>query len=294
MDFRSNKKDHYKHKDFKQTKQSYNNGNSQKGENRDRVGNNKEDFSESDSYIFGRNAIVEALNQEGKISKVYLMFGVEGPNIDKITSLCYKSGTPIVKHDKRKFLELESKIGAKGNSQGVIALNNPIDNLEYEDLFDTCLAESDFPLIIALDEINDPHNLGAISRSLVCSGANGLLLPKSNSVQITPTAIKISAGSLLQTRISQVKSLLTSLEYAKTLGFQVIGTEMKAEKNYFDVTFRQPTIIVIGSEGKGIRPSIKHICSEIVKIPMVGEFNSLNASVSAGILLFEAAKQKMF
>lgn len=253
----------------------------------------KLEIEDTNSYIYGRNAITEALNEKDKISKVFVMFGAEGPNIDKINSLCYKYKIPVVKYDKRKFADLENRIGAKGNSQGVIALINLIENIEFEELLDNAKDETEFPLIIALDEINDPHNLGAIARSVVCSGAVGLILPKGNSVQITPTAIKISAGALLHTKISQVKSLQSSLEYALENGYQVIGTEMEAETNYFDINYKSPTIIVIGSEAKGIRPSIQKICTKSIKIPMKGQLNSLNASVSAGILLFEAAKQKM-
>lgn len=253
----------------------------------------KLEIEDTNSYIYGRNAITEAINEKDKISKVFVMFGAEGPNIDKINSLCYKYKIPVVKFDKRKFSDLENRIGAKGNSQGVIALINLIENIEFEDLLDNAKEETEFPLIIALDEINDPHNLGAIARSVVCSGALGIILPKGNSVQITPTAIKISAGALLHTKISQVKSLQTTLEYAIENGYQVIGTEMEAETNYFEINYKSPTIIVIGSEGKGIRPSIKKICTNNIKIPMKGQLNSLNASVSAGILLFEAAKQKL-
>lgn len=250
------------------------------------------DLDESQAYIYGRNSILEALNEKDKISKLYIQFGTEGPNIDKIMALIYKYKIPNVKYDKRKFLDLEAKINAKNNSQGVIALVNQIENIEFEELLDKALIDEEFPLIIALDELKDPHNFGAIARTVECSGAYGILYPSTNSVQVTPTAIKISAGALLITKTSKVNSLKTVLEYAKTLGFQIVGTEMKSEKKYFETNFRKPTILVIGSEGEGTRPSIKSLCDEMINIPLKGKISSLNASVSAGIILYEAMKQK--
>ncbi len=251
------------------------------------------DLDESQAYIYGRNTILEALNEKDKISKLYIQFGTEGPNIDKILALTYKYKIPSVKYDKRKFLDLEAKINAKNNSQGVIALVNQIENVEFEELFDKALIDEEFPLIIALDELKDPHNFGAIARTVECSGAYGILYPSTNSVQVTPTAIKISAGALLITKTSKVNSLKNVLEYAKTLGFQIIGSEMNSEKKYYEIDFRKPTILVIGSEGEGIRPSIKSLCDEVINIPLKGKISSLNASVSAGIILYEAMKQKL-
>lgn len=269
---------------------SYNNDKFPKREDTEK---NDFEIEDSNAYIYGKNAVTEALSEKDKLSKIFIQFGTEGPAIDKIMSLTYKFKIPTVKFDRRKFADLEAKIGAKGNSQGVIALINQIENIEFEDLLESALKEQTNPLIIALDEISDPHNLGAIARSAECSGASGIILPTTNSVQVTPTAIKISAGALLHLKVTKVKSLQTTLEFAKELGYQIVGTEMEAEKNYYDADFAKPTILVIGSEGKGIRPSIQKICDQSLKIPMAGKINSLNASVSAGIILFEALKQRL-
>ena len=278
---------------YKSSNMKSNNFNSDKFPKRDESEKNDFEIEDSNAYIYGKNAVTEALSEKDKLSKIFIQFGTEGPAIDKIMSLTYKFKIPTVKFDRRKFADLEAKIGARGNSQGVIALINQIENIEFEDLLENALKEQTNPLIIALDEISDPHNLGAIARSAECSGASGILLPTTNSVQVTPTAIKISAGALLHLKVSKVKSLQTTLEFAKELGYQIVGTEMEAEKNYYDADFAKPTILVIGSEGKGIRPSIQKICDQSMKIPMAGKINSLNASVSAGIILFEALKQRL-
>ncbi len=278
---------------YKSSNMKSNNFNSDKFPKRDETEKNDFEIEDSNAYIYGKNAVTEALSEKDKLSKIFIQFGTEGPAIDKIMSLTYKFKIPTVKFDRRKFADLEAKIGARGNSQGVIALINQIENIEFEDLLENALKEQTNPLIIALDEISDPHNLGAIARSAECSGASGILLPTTNSVQVTPTAIKISAGALLHLKVSKVKSLQTTLEFAKELGYQIVGTEMEAEKNYYDADFAKPTILVIGSEGKGIRPSIQKICDQSLKIPMAGKINSLNASVSAGIILFEALKQRL-
>lgn len=278
---------------YKSSNMKSNNFNSDKFPKRDESEKNDFEIEDSNAYIYGKNAVTEALSEKDKLSKIFIQFGTEGPAIDKIMSLTYKFKIPTVKFDRRKFADLEAKIGARGNSQGVIALINQIENIEFEDLLENALKEQTNPLIIALDEISDPHNLGAIARSAECSGASGIILPTTNSVQVTPTAIKISAGALLHLKVSKVKSLQTTLEFAKELGYQIVGTEMEAEKNYYDADFAKPTILVIGSEGKGIRPSIQKICDQSLKIPMAGKINSLNASVSAGIILFEALKQRL-
>lgn len=278
---------------YKSSNMKSNSFNSDKFPKRDESEKNDFEIEDSNAYIYGKNAVTEALSEKDKLSKIFIQFGTEGPAIDKIMSLTYKFKIPTVKFDRRKFADLEAKIGARGNSQGVIALINQIENIEFEDLLENALKEQTNPLMIALDEISDPHNLGAIARSAECSGACGIILPTTNSVQVTPTAIKISAGALLHLKVSKVKSLQTTLEFAKELGYQIVGTEMEAEKNYYDADFAKPTILVIGSEGKGIRPSIQKICDQSLKIPMAGKINSLNASVSAGIILFEALKQRL-
>ncbi len=248
---------------------------------------------EDQDYIYGRNAIFEAINSGKKVSKVFLAFGVQGGAISSIFNLCKKNGIPIVTHDKTKFNALERTVCQRGEkSQGIIALMTLIDTCELEDLLKISQTRK-YKVLIALDEITDPHNLGAIARSAECSGASGLILPERNSAPITPAAIKASAGALNHLKVAAVGNLANALEKCKEAGFWIVGTDMNTDKIYTENIYDRPIVIVIGSEGKGIRPVIRKQCDYLVKIPMLGKTESLNASVSAGIILFEALKQNL-
>ena len=148
------------------------------------------------------------------------------------------------------------------------------------------------PIFVALDEISDPHNFGAIARSAECSGCSGVIITERNSAPITPTAIKISAGALEHIPVAKVTNLQQSLKVLKDNGFWIIGTDADAERVYTDEIYNSPIVIVIGSEGKGMRLILKKDCDFLVKIPLKGKVTSLNASVSAAVILFEIQRQR--
>ena len=245
----------------------------------------------SGEYIFGRNAVTEALNSDSGIEKIYLSFNAHGSNINRIYSLAKKNRVPVTKFDKRKFSDLEKKAGISGNSQGVIALISQVTTLSLDELLSFAKETEKYPVIVALDGITDPQNLGAISRSVECSGASGIILPVRESAPITSTAVKTSAGAINHIKISKVNNLAYALEKCKDEGFWIAGTDMDSDKNYTDKIYDSPLIIVIGSEGKGLKPVIRKNCDFLVRIPMKGKIESLNASVSAGIILFERLRQ---
>ena len=245
------------------------------------------------SYIYGRNAVIEALTSGKAIEKIFLSYGVQGASINKIYTLAKKAGVKVVKHDQNKFKDLEKKIGIFArHSQGAIALKEMISFVDPEILFHRALKASDYPVIVALDSIEDPQNLGAIARSIECSGAFGILMSERNSAPVTPASVKTSAGALEYLPVAKAGNLSQSLEKAKELGFWVIGSEMNAQNSYTDNIYDRPILLVIGNEGKGIRPSVLKHCDIKIKIPMNGKIESLNASVSAGIILFEIARQQ--
>jgi len=244
-------------------------------------------------YIFGRNSIIEALNSGTVLEKIFLSSGVQGPAINKIQSLAKKSGTPLVKHDKKKFSRLEKDVvDDKSNSQGVIALKQMVKTLDLEELIEKAFEADENPVLVALDEITDPHNLGAIARSVECSGCQGLILPSRNTAPLSPAAINTSAGALEHLPVAKIGNLAQTIDYLKEKGFWILGTEMNAENFYTDKLYDRPIVLVIGSEGKGMRNIISKNCDIKVKIPMKGKIDSLNASVSAGIILFEILRQK--
>lgn len=245
-----------------------------------------------DHYIYGRNAIIESLQNTREISKVYVSFRAQGSSINTIYTLAKKNRIPIVKSDTRKFRELEQKAGTTEKaSQGVIGLKEIVKTVDFDLLLEQAFGKNEKPILVALDQIEDPQNLGAIARTVEAAGAAGLIITTDNSAQITPATLKASTGAIDMIDISRVSNLSEALTKAKEEGWQIIGTEMNAKKNYSDDLYKKASIIVIGSEGKGISPDVKAICDLSVKIPMLGKIESLNASVSTAIILFEINRQ---
>lgn len=246
-----------------------------------------------ETYIYGRNPVLEALRSGEEVEKVYLAQGMQGSAVSSIYSAAKKSGTPIVTYDKRKFAFLEKDACPKDSkSQGVIALMKQYKELSLKELIDISFLNNKKPIIVALEGINDPHNLGAIARSAEASGVAGIIITERDSSPVTPTAVKASAGALSYIPIVKVSSLINALEKLKEAGFWIFGTDSDGTKLYNDSVYDSPVLIIIGAEGKGVRPSTKKHCDYIVKIPLKGKVNSLNASVSAGIIFFEIARQR--
>ncbi|MFP4368834.1 MAG: 23S rRNA (guanosine(2251)-2'-O)-methyltransferase RlmB [Candidatus Kapaibacterium sp.] len=250
-------------------------------------------MEKNQAYIYGRNAVEEAMRADVELEKIYLAFGVKEGFINHIKKLAKKAKVPAVVLDKKKFGDMERDVLPRGaKSQGVLALKSMADIYTVEQLADAALAEENFPVLVALDDISDPHNLGAIARSVECSGAAGIILPQTNSAPLSPAAFKASAGALEHIRVAKCGNLAMELDKLKQRGFWVIGTEMEAEHDYTDNIYDRPVVIIIGSEGKGMRPITKKSCDYLCKIPMKGRLNSLNASVTAGIMLFEILRQR--
>lgn len=245
-------------------------------------------------YIYGRNTIVEAIKSGKNIEKIYIAFGSNPDFISKIYSLAKKFKIPCSTVDKKKFAELEKREFVSGTkTQGVIALISSVQILSIKELFEISHKQKN-PIIIALDEINDPHNLGAIARTAECANVTGIILTERNSAPLSPVAFKTSAGALDYLPIAKTSSLMQAITEAKKNDFWVYGTDSNAEKIYTHEDFNRPVFLIIGSEGKGIRESTKKHCDILVKIPLLGKISSLNASVAAGIVLFEILRQKNF
>jgi 23S rRNA (guanosine2251-2'-O)-methyltransferase len=247
-----------------------------------------------DIYLYGRNAILEAIGGNRQIEKIFVAFGAKGEKINRIFSLAKKNKIAIANIARGKFEQLERNAEIpKGKSQGVIALTRAFDVLSLDEFIERAFEQNATPLVVLLDEISDPQNLGAIARTVECAGASGIIMTTKNSAPLSPSAIKASAGALQVINICKVDSLVQAIEKLKNAGFWVLGASVEAEKNYTETFYDTPIAIAIGSEGKGLRPStIKH-CDILLKIPMFGKINSLNASVSAALILYEAVRQRM-
>ena len=226
--------------------------------------------------VFGKNVAKEVIDSKKEIKKVYLSKQFDDENIIKYFE---DNNIKINRMDKRI---LDQKF--KGNNQG-IALE--IEDYKYLGIDDVL----DAKFLVMLDHLEDPHNFGAIIRTCEAAGVDAIIIPKKRSVEITSTVMKVSAGALNNIKIVEVSSLPQTIEKLKKYGFWFYGTDMDGS-NYTDVVYDEKTCLVIGAEGNGISRLVSEKCDFIISIPMTGKINSLNASVAAGICIYEVVRQK--
>jgi len=242
----------------------------------------------SKSYICGRNQVLAALRSETPIEKIFLLKGVHGDQIHTILNLAHQKKIICVETDKEKF----RKIVGNEVSQGVTAIVGIKSYIEVKDILNIADEKKEKPFIIILDQIEDPHNLGAIIRTAECAGAHGIIIPKHRAASITTTISKTSTGAVEYLPIAKVTNLVSTIEELKLAGVWIVGTTINATKNYTEIDYKLPLAIVIGNEGSGIRRLVIEKCDFLVKIPIYGKTESLNASVSAGIIIYEVLKAR--
>ncbi len=233
--------------------------------------------------IYGKNPCKEILNHSRKI---YHAFVMEGTNQDIVHQLQRKN----IKIQLLKKADFKSKF--QGNHQGVVF---EVEDYKTYDLneFLNDLDINDSTLLIMLDGITDPHNFGAIIRSCEAGGVQGIIIPKMRSVKLTGTVAKVSSGAIEYVKIVEVTNLRNALDKLKSVGFWTIGTDLNADKSYQEIFVDRPLCLVIGSEGKGISRLISETVDFNVKIDMIGKINSLNASVSTGILILDILRRRL-
>ncbi|MBU3698724.1 MAG: 23S rRNA (guanosine(2251)-2'-O)-methyltransferase RlmB [Candidatus Kapabacteria bacterium] len=245
------------------------------------------------SYVVGRRAVAEAFASGTTIEKILVAYGIDEATMQWLRSEARKRDVVCSTMDRRKFNDLERSLGlAVNDAQGVIALRAAREPLTLDELLEQAAAHEAEPLLVVLDGITDPHNLGAIARSAQGAGVFGMILPTKFSAPITPTAVKASAGALETLPVAKVARVSETLKHCKKLGWNVVGTALPATSEYAEDVYGGPTIIVIGSEGEGLHPSVRALCDHVVQIPMYGAVESLNASVAAAIVMFEARKHR--
>lgn len=229
-------------------------------------------------YIYGKNVAEEAIKNNKKIQKAYIYKNFNDKNlISAIQNL------KICINFCEKF-ELDKLV--KGNHQGIIL---SVPDYKYCHLEE--LLYEDNPLLVILDHLEDPHNLGAIIRTCEAAGVDGIIIPKDRSVDVNSTVIKVSAGAIENIKICMVTNLSQTMDNLKKKGFWIVGTDMDGE-DYTKIDYKGKIAIVIGNEGSGMSKLTENNCDFIATIPMNGKINSLNASVAAGIIIFEAIKQR--
>lgn len=240
------------------------------------------------SLIVGRNKVIEALETGRQLEKIYLVSTVHGEVIDRVKELAQQAGVPINKVPVEKLNSFNIS-----NHEGCVAVISKIKYLELQELISFTVEKGEAPLLLILDGVTDIRNIGAIARTALCTGVHGIIIPDKGVGALNEDAITTSAGALEQIAVCRVNSLMKAVDELHLNGIKVYASEMKAEKSLFTLNLAEPAAIVMGSEDKGIYPALMKICDEQFKIPMKGDFESLNVSVAAGMILYEAMKQRI-
>lgn len=240
------------------------------------------------SLIVGRKPVLEALEQGKSLEKIFVLFGIHGAAVSSIYTLAKQRGVPVRQTPKGRFHELSG--GAE--TQGVVAIASAVPILELEDLL-VKLPDAQPPFLLLLDEIEDPHNLGALIRSALCFGVHGVILPRHHAATVNSTVIKTSAGAVLTLPVARVANLVEAIRQIKDRNIWVVGADGKAEKGLDEVILSGPLALVVGNEGRGLRRLVKETCDQLVRIPMAGSFDSLNASVAGAILMYAVSRQRI-
>lgn len=239
-------------------------------------------------YVFGRKPVLEALKTDQEISQVIISFGQKGDIIDRITSTAKRNGIKVTQLSPPKFRALE-----KGQtSQGVIAVISDYEFSSFEEIISKASKRKN-PLVLLLDQIQDPHNLGAILRTAECSGVDGVFLTTHNSATINETVEKTSAGAVSHIKVAMANNLNNTIKDLQKAGFWIVGTSLDTDRSYTDVDYNSPIALVMGNEEKGLRRQVAENCDFLVKIPMPGKLQSLNVSVSTGVMLFEINRSRV-
>lgn len=240
-----------------------------------------------ENKIEGRNAVLEALRAGKPIDKLYVLDGCpDGPVRTIIREA--KKGDTIINYVKKERLD---QLSETGHHQGVIAMAASYEYATVEDILEKAREKGEAPFIFVLDNIEDPHNLGAMIRTANLAGAHGVIIPKRRAVGLTPTVARTSAGAINYTPVAKVTNLKQTMEQLKKEGMWFVCADMDGTP-YYQIDLKGPMGLVIGNEGEGVSRLIKETCDFVASIPMKGDIDSLNASVAAGVLAFEIARQR--
>ncbi|MBQ1315347.1 MAG: 23S rRNA (guanosine(2251)-2'-O)-methyltransferase RlmB [Erysipelotrichaceae bacterium] len=234
-------------------------------------------------YVYGKNVVSSMLKDRREILTLYLL---EGRKDIETVSLAKSQNIRIKYVSKAELDRLVS-----GNHQGYVAEVREYKTYTIEEITDS-IPEGKLPLIVALDSLQDPHNLGAILRTMSCVGGDGVIIEKNRSVSLNGTVAKVSVGAIDKVKVAQVTNLAQTLRKLKEMGYWVIGTDVNQAQDYRRVRYDMPVVLVIGAEGTGMRRLIGETCDLKIKLPMEGDIGSLNASVACGILLYQIYSQR--
>ncbi len=242
---------------------------------------------EKETTIFGIRAVIEAIKSGENIDKIFLQKGLRGELFTELEQLLKKErlNSSYVPVEKLNRL-------TKGNHQGAIAQIAPITFHDIEDLVSKVMESGKTPLFLLLDQLSDVRNFGAIVRTAECTGVSGIIIQKKGGAPVNGDAIKTSAGAIFKIPICKVDHIKDAVFYMQASGIKVIAATEKTDNTVYDVSFTEPCAIIMGSEGKGINPSVLKVSDERAKLPILGDIESLNVSVACGAFLYEAVRQR--
>ncbi|AWK50418.1 23S rRNA (guanosine(2251)-2'-O)-methyltransferase RlmB [Clostridium beijerinckii] len=272
-------------KDYSETKSKM------KKENTAEVSLSKENsqVEEREDIVIGRNAVIETLKGDRTIETLYISNNKLEGSINTIISLAKEKRVLIKEVDKRKL----DTMSDGGTHQGVIAKVTPYKYFEVSDILALAEERGETPFIVILDEVEDPHNLGSIVRTAELFGVHGIIIPKRRSASVSATVYKSSVGAIEHVKIAKVTNLNATIEDLKQKGIWVYGADIRAKEYSYQIDFSGPCAVIIGNEGRGISKLTVQKCDKLIKIPMVGKINSLNASVAGGIIMYEVLKGRL-
>ncbi|MEC0229873.1 23S rRNA (guanosine(2251)-2'-O)-methyltransferase RlmB [Paenibacillus alba] len=245
-------------------------------------------MEEDQEYIGGKHSVLEAIRAGRTINKIWIAENAQKQFAGPIVAEAKNLGILVQFTDKRKLDQMAEGL----QHQGVVAQVAAYAYVEVEDILAKAKELGQEPFILILDEIEDPHNLGSILRTADCTGVHGVIIPKRRSVGLTATVSKTSAGAVEYVPVARVTNIAQTIEKLKEQGVWVAGTDVTAAQDVYRANFNMPIALVIGNEGKGVGRLIKEKCDFLVKLPMAGHVNSLNASVAAGVLMYEVVRQR--
>ena len=242
----------------------------------------------SENAVFGRNPVIELLRSERTVDKLFVLKGDREGSISKIISMAKEKHIVVVEAERAKL----DKMSGNGNHQGVLALTTEFSYCEVEDILANAEEKGEKPLIIIIDGINDPGNLGAIIRTANASGVHGIILPKRGSCGMTSAVFKSAAGACEYVKIARVVNINDTIKFLKDQGVWIYGTDGSGSDELYSTDLTGSAAIVLGDEGKGISRLTRENCDYLMKIPMKGEITSLNISVAGALSMYEALRQR--
>jgi len=248
----------------------------------------KKQEDKADDFVFGIRAVIEAIRFGKDIDKVLINRGLKGELFKELLTLMNEDAVPYQYVPEEKLDRVTRK-----NHQGVIALMSPVTFHQLEDTIAAIFEKGENPFILALDEVSDVRNFGAIVRTAECAGVHAIVIPEKGSARIGSDAVKTSAGALHKMPVCRVPSFKKAMQYLQQSGIVLFGATEKATENYYKSDFNKPICIIMGSEDTGLSPEIMKFCDNLIKIPILGQIQSLNVSVAASILVYDAVRQRL-